>query len=157
MPYRNQGRVPLVPGGGRWGLLLALDPTAATIIAAAQQVLLVVVVIVRRGRWGPRCLGGCRRGGGGRRGGRGGSRCGGLGVLARLPGALAMLDEAQELQGALPLPVGALSSASLIAAFAAQVVLAADGDASPQALHDGTVHSWGDGAPSQEARPGGRP
>lgn len=144
---RNQGRVPLVPRGRGWRLLLSVYPTTATTGATVQQVLLVVMVVVW---WGWRgccgcCLGGCRWGGGGRRSGRsGGSGGRGLGVLASLPCPLAVLDEAQELQGALPLAIRTLSPTTLIASFAAQVVLAADGDPSPEALHDSTVHSRGD-------------
>ena len=162
MSYRNEGRVPLVPRGGSRRLLLglAVDPTAATTAATAPQVLLVVMMIVRRGRWGRgRCrLGGRRRGGGRRRRGCGGGRGGsGLGVLASLPGPLAVLDEAQELQGTLSFPVRALGPTPFVASFTAQVVLAADGDASSKALHDGTMHSRGDRAPSKEPRPGGPP
>lgn len=76
-------------------------------------------------------------------------------MLASLPGPLAVLDEAQELQGTLSFPVRALGPTPFVASFTAQVVLAADGDASSKALHDGTVHSRGDRAPSRGPRPEG--
>lgn len=156
--YRNQGWVPLVSGGWSWWLLLSIDPTTTTTIATVQQVLLVVMVIVWWGRWGccRWCLGSYRWGSRGRwKGCSGGSRRRGLGVFASLPCPLTMLDKAQELQGALSFPVWALSSTTFIASFTAQVVLAADSDSSPEALHNSTVHSWGDWTPSREPRPRG--
>lgn len=87
---------------------------------------------------------------GGSGGGGGGGR---LGVLAGLAGALPLLHEVEELQGALPLAVGALGAAPLVAPLAAEVVLAADGDAGPQPLHDGAVHPGRRRAPPQQPGP----
>lgn len=118
------------------------------------------MVIVWWGRWGccRCCLRGCRRGSRGRwRGCSGGGSGCGLGVFSSLPSPLAMLYQAQELQGALSFPVWTLSPTTFIASFTAQVVLAADSDPSPEALHDSTVHSRGDWAPSKEPRPRGPP
>lgn len=102
MPYRKQGRVPLIPRGRSW--LLSVYPT---VIITGQPVLLMVMVIVWWRWWGCGCrLGGHRRGSRGRwRSCSGGSRGCSLSVFANLPCPLAMLDQAEKLHGAFPFSV----------------------------------------------------